>query len=283
MGRQNPGKKPVIYRVSLVENDTHRNLLSIKFNKPGAVLVCCTVLFILVALIYCLTAFTPIRKTIPGYPDAASINAAVSNAYRIDSLEQVITRFELYSSNLMKVLSGDPPTAVDSSLHADPVAFLSQKPVNELLRSDSLIRTAVMTVDQFEVGLKGRRNIPLEGMHFFIPVKGVVTKGFDPVLHLGVDIKAPENTVVYSIYDGTIIYSGWDADRGNVMIIQHSDQIISVYEHAVKLLGKLGDSVNAGTPIALVGSSGAMSQDEYLHFSLLHDGKALDPAKYINL
>lgn len=282
MGRQNPKSGKVIYRISLIEDDTHKNLLSLKFSKPGIIVVLSAAVILLIILIYCLVAFTPIRKSIPGYPDAHSKKTAFTNAIKIDSLESAITRWELYAENLSRVLNEEPPVSYDSIIRNSTIKLLSDKPVEELNMQDSLLRESLIKEQQFQVSGSTQRNVPVEGMHFFPPIKGVIIKEFDMVMHEGLDIKAPRNTVVYSIYEGTVIFSGWDDEKGNVIVVQHPDNVVSIYEHAESLLRKVGEKVKSGTPIALVGSTGSTTQDEYLHFSLWHNGEALDPTRYIS-
>lgn len=283
MGRQNSkSRKKKFYRISLVENDTHKSLLSIKFSKPGIIVAICTATLVFIALIYSITAFTPVRKTIPGYPDAHSKKIAVSNAIKIDSLEAAITKWELYAENLSRVLSEEPPLSYDSTILNSPMRLLSLKSEQELRKQDSLLRENVMREEQFQVSNSKTRDVPIEGLHFFTPIKGVVLKSFDRVLHPAMDISAPKNSTVYAIYEGTVIYSGWDDEDGNVMIIQHPNNMLSVYEHGEKLMKNVGETVKAGDTIALVGSSGSVSQQDYLHFALWYNGEPLDPTKYIN-
>lgn len=282
MGRQNPKFRKEIYRITLVENDTHKSLLSLKFSKGGIIVVLTSALLLLIALIYSLIAFTPLRRSIPGYPDAHSKKTAVTNAIKIDSLESAITRWELYAENLSRVLNEEPPVSYDSIIRNNTIKLLSDKPVEVLGKQDSLLRENLIKEQQFQVNGSSQRSVPVEGMHFFTPIKGVITRGFDMVMHPALDIKAPRNTVVYSAYEGTVIYSGWDDERGNVIVIQHPDNVVTIYEHAESLLKKVGDKVKAGTPIALVGSTGSTTQDEYLHFALWHNGEALDPTRYIS-
>lgn len=284
MGRQNPKpkKKNKYYRISLVENDTHKSVLSLKFSKPGIILVIVSSILLFIAIIYSLVAFTPIRKSIPGYPNAHSMRDAVENAIKIDSLESAITRWELYSENLSRVLAEEATVSYDSIIRGNPIRLLSDKPVSELNRADSLLRESIVKEEQFELSAISKRNLPIEGMHFFTPLKGVITTPFDRVIHPALDIKAPKNTVVNAIYEGTVIFAGWDDERGNVIIIQHPDNVISIYEHGEKLLKAVGDNVTAGTPIALVGSTGALTKEEHLHFALWYDGQAQDPTRFIS-
>ena len=119
-------------------------------------------------------------------------------------------------------------------------------------------------------------------MHFFCPLKGVISQEYNAVSHPYIDITAPQGSVVKAVLDGTVIYSGWSEDFGHTIQIQHEEDIVSIYKHNEKLLKKTGDKVTAGSPIALVGNSGNLTTGTHLHLELWHQGNAVDPAKYIN-
>lgn len=281
MGRQNPADWNKRYRISLVENDTHVSIGSVRFTKINGIFIGTGIVIAFILLIYCLIAFTPLRSTIPGYPNAHSKEVAVANAIRIDSLETIITKWDLYAENLSRVLAGDETISIDSIVSTNRTKYLSAKSQEELNRRDSILRETVQLEEQF--GVRGTsRNLPVEGMHFFSPIKGVVSQGFDIALHPAIDITAPSGSVVSAVYDGFIIYTGWDEGKGNVIIIQHPDNVISVYGHNQKLLKKLGESVKAGTSIALVGNTGSLTTGDHLHFELWSDGTPMDPTKLIS-
>lgn len=281
MGRQNPADWNKRYRISLVENDTHVSIGSVRFTKINGIFIGTGIVIAFILLIYCLIAFTPLRSTIPGYPNAHSKEVAVANAIRIDSLETIITKWDLYAENLSRVLAGDETISIDSIVSTNRTKYLSAKSQEELNRRDSILRETVQLEEQF--GVSGTsRNLPVEGMHFFSPIKGVVSQGFDIALHPAIDITAPSGSVVSAVYDGFIIYTGWDKGKGNVIIIQHPDNVISVYGHNQKLLKKLGESVKAGTSIALVGNTGSLTTGDHLHFELWSDGTPMDPTKLIS-
>ena len=69
---------------------------------------------------------------------------------------------------------------------------------------------------------------------------------------------------------------------GYTLAIQHKGDILSVYKRNEKLLKKAGETVKAGTPVALVGSSGSLTKGDHLRFELWYDGQAVDPAAYIS-
>ena len=113
MGKKNINKA---YRLTVLEDETHRQLRSYRFTRIGLVLTAITSFVVIVGLLYALIAFTPLRNTIPGYPDPHFRREAVNNAIKIDSLEAAITRWQLYSENLSRVLSGDTTINLDSLL-----------------------------------------------------------------------------------------------------------------------------------------------------------------------
>ncbi|MBP9998795.1 MAG: M23 family metallopeptidase [Bacteroidales bacterium] len=282
MGRQNNDIRSARkFRLVLIDDETHKNLQTMRFSRLTLVVRLVAIIIVAVILIYSLIAFTPLRTTIPGYPDAHSKKVALENALKIDSLESSITRWELYAENLSRVLSGNKVIRRDSIIRTDPLNLLADKPEDYLRTQDSTLREKVHNADQFQLG-SPQRNLPIEGMHFFTPLKGVIVKDYDMVMHQAVDIRAPKGSVISSIFQGTVVFAGWDDDLGNVLIIQHPSDVISIYEHCEKLLCSMGDKVKAGTPVALVGNTGSQVGEETLHFALWCKGEAMDPHKYIN-
>ena len=271
------------YRLTLVDDDTHDKLWSRKFTKLNVLIYAITSIVVLLALAWCLIAFTPIKTLIPGYPDARSKYDAIQNAIRIDSLENVITKWELYSENLRRVVDGEEPLKIDSLIKAGNAAKEADaKRMAELNLKDSMLRKEVAAEDRFDITSGGAKTLPIEGMHFFTPLKGVISQGYDKALHPFIDITAPNNSVVMSVLDGTVISAGWTDEEGYTIRIQHDGDIISVYKHNQKLMKKTGDKVSAGTPIAIVGGTGNTADGEHLHFELWHKGEAVDPTKYIS-
>ena len=270
------------FRLALIENSTHKQLWTIHFTKTSLVITSVTALIVICATIYSLIAFTPIRTFIPGYPDAHSKRAAIQNVITIDSLENVIYRWGIYSENLKRVLSGMDPVKLDSLIGSIPAKPKTEADMQRLQKRDSLLRQNVMEEEKFGISERYKRNLPVEGMHFFSPLKGVISQGYDPIDHPYVDITAPSGEMVKSVLDGTVIFAGWNEDSGYTIQIQHDGDVISIYKHNEKLLKKTGDKISAGAPIALVGNTGSETTGAHLHFELWYKGEALDPTRYIN-
>ena len=282
MGRQNPGLNKRTFRLSLMDNETHDMIRSIRFNRAQLIYGILTGVLALLLFFYLLFAFTPLRTAIPGYPNAHSKKEAVANAIKIDSLENIITRWSLYAENLSRALTGEAAVDFDSLVRAGRTNYLSAKDPAELARRDSLFQETVQKEEQFGVSAREERSLPLEGMHFFSPIKGVVATGYDRVLHPSIDISAPTGSVVSAVLDGTVVFSGWDAGEGYFIVLQHRDDLVSIYAHNQKLLRSAGETVKAGTPLALVGGTGRKEGADYLRFELWHNGQSLDPTRYIS-
>ena len=282
MSRQKKGGTSNNLRLTIVDDDTHDKLWSRKFTRIGALVTGITVLVVTISAIFCLIAFTPVRTLIPGYPDARTKHDAIQNAIRIDSLVNVITKWELYSENLRRVIDGQEPLKIDSLMEVKRNSALTAAQVKEIAEKDSLLRKEVTDEDKFDIKSNSSRTLPIEGMHFFTPLKGVVSQGYDKALHPYIDITAPGNSVVMAVLDGTVISDGWTDTEGYTIRIQHEGDIISVYKHNQKLMKKTGDKVTAGAPIAILGGTGSLSDGDHLHFELWHKGEAVDPTKYIS-
>ena len=282
MSKENKDRRPTKFRLALIDHKTHEFIFNIHFTKTTFFVALVSIFVVFTAIIYSIIAYTPVRTFIPGYPDAHSKRAAIQNAIRIDSLESVIYRWELYSENLRRVVEGEEPLKIDSLINIAGSSSRTQADLAVLALKDSLLRQQVKEEEQFDISGRDKRNLPIEGLHFFTPLKGVVSQGYDPAVHPYIDITAPAGSVVKAVLDGTVINDSWSEDAGHTIQIQHDGDIISIYKHNEKLLKKTGEKVTAGTPIALTGNTGTLTTGEHLHFELWYKGETVDPARYIS-
>ena len=283
MSKSNKEHKTNNFRIAIIDDQSHKQLWTVHVTRTSLFVGIITVLVTISAIVFSIIAFTPVKTFVPGYPDARSKRAAIQNAITIDSLETVIYKWGLYAENLKRVMEGMDPVKIDSIVNAAMPVSAKEADMAEIQRRDSLLRQKVKEEEQFGISAqREKRQLPIEGVHFFSPLKGIVSQEFNPASHPYIDITAPQGTVVKAVLDGTVIYTGWSEDFGHTIQVQHEGDIISIYKHNESLLKKTGDKVTAGSPLALVGSSGSLSTGTHLHLELWHKGNAIDPAKYIN-
>ncbi|MBQ0024565.1 MAG: M23 family metallopeptidase [Bacteroidales bacterium] len=276
-------KTPVkIIRIALIDDDSHKELFNLKASKGNAITILVTAVLAIMALTYCLFAFTGLRYAIPGYPTRKTQEMAVDNLMRIDSLENIVRTWDFQITNLRRIALGQEPLTADSLARESQARELDGLEIEALAKSDSLLREQVKQTELFNISAKNAKPSQIEGLHFYPPVKGIVTQEFNKLAgHPFIDVTAPENTSICSILDGTVISAEWNDKTGYTIQIQHDHNIVSVYKHNEKLLRKAGDKVSAGTPVAIIGNTGELSTGTHLHFELWHNGEAVNPALYI--
>ena len=98
--------------------------------------------------------------------------------------------------------------------------------------------------------------------------------------HTGVDLAAPYLSPVYSTAPGTVSFTGVKGDYGRVVDITHAHGIVTRYAHLHRILVALGQKVTAHALIGELGSTGR-STGPHVHYEVLVDGVALDPAKFL--
>jgi septal ring factor EnvC (AmiA/AmiB activator) len=113
------------------------------------------------------------------------------------------------------------------------------------------------------------------------PVKGRMLRNFGSrkqgyLKWKGVLLGAPIGKQVQTIHNGTILFSDWLKGYGLLIVIDHGNGYMSLYAHNQTLLKSVGDRVETGEPIALVGQSGGQDQAG-LYFEIRHQGKAVNP------
>ncbi|EKD31475.1 MAG: hypothetical protein ACD_77C00322G0001 [uncultured bacterium] len=270
------------FRFSIFNDTSHEELFVFRANGLMMLLsIILGIIFIVVSVTF-IISYTPLREFIPGYPNAQTRRAIVQNAIKLDSLERTVKLWDFQLINIQRIVTGQQPFEMENI--AIPADTSTPAKINaNLSKNDSLLRLEVMKQEQFNLGGEKNRVTQIEGLHFFPPVKGIISDGFNIATnHPYVDVAAVENSLVSAILDGTVIMANWTDETGFTIQVQHSNDLISIYKHNSKLLKRIGDKVKAGSGIALVGSSGSLSTGYHLHFELWHNGVAVDPTKYIN-
>lgn len=269
------------YRLVILNQDTFEERFSIKLTRLNVFVIVSLSAILLVAGTTFIIAFTSLREFIPGYSSAKLKRQTTELYYRTDSLQQVIAMNDKYISSIRMVLSGE----------VGSVDF-NRDSINEMVRKEEIsydlspsemdraLREKVDKEDKynlFEVATAGSNFV------LFPPVNGEISEGYNiKERHYAVDIVVARNTPVKSTADGTVIFAEWSAETGYVIIIEHSQSLISVYKHNDSLTKAQGDLVKAGEVVAMAGSSGELSTGPHLHFELWNHGYPINPTNFID-
>ncbi len=280
---QRRGKWRDKFRFAIFNDTSFEEVWRIRMTRSNALLAAAMLFLLIIGINTSLIAFTNLREFIPGYPDVAMRRNILMNAILLDSLERELDIRDKYFRDLNDVISGRQPigqvTRRDTTRDYSNIAFKRSA-------EDSVLRSRVEQEERYSLAsgtTTPARGTSLANIHFFPPVKGIVSSNFDlRTRHYATDIVTQPKAVVSSTLDGTVIMTGWTMETGFVMMIQHSNNIVSVYKHNARLLKEMGDRVWAGEAISIVGDSGELyTSGPHLHFELWHSGEPLDPAQYI--
>jgi septal ring factor EnvC (AmiA/AmiB activator) len=121
-----------------------------------------------------------------------------------------------------------------------------------------------------------------------LPVRGELTgrfgapRGASGVEAKGVFIRAPEGEPVRAVAKGQVVYADWMRGFGNLMIVDHGENYLSVYANAESLLKQVGERVTGGEVVATSGSSGG-NEETGLYFEMRHLGRPFDPLRWVKL
>lgn len=292
MGKKNSsGKKKWYYRLRdkyrlvILNEDTYEEKLSFRLSRLNVFIALTTTALVLIVLTIFIIAFTPIREYIPGYMDPTIPSRVYALDMMVDSLEKSMEEKDQYIERIRKIILGEEienimPDQPESNVNYDTITLKKSK-------EDSILRAEYEAQSQYNLyGFDSRLNTRAEDeklILFFSPIKGIVVNAFDVANeHYGIDIVSEEGTPVKSILDGTVIFTEWTIETGNIIGIQHSGDFLSIYKHNARLLKKQGDLVKAGDPIAIIGGSGELSTGPHLHFELWYRGTPVNPLEYIN-
>jgi len=127
--------------------------------------------------------------------------------------------------------------------------------------------------------LRGRLRLPVRGE--LVALFGA-PRNMGPAGTKGVFIRAPEGQPVLAIAAGQVVFADWMRGYGNLLIVDHGENYLSIYANNESLLKQTGDPVGAGEAIATTGASGGNEQSG-LYFELRHLGKAFDPLRWVVL
>ena len=266
------------FRLVILNDETFEEKVSLKLSRMNVFVFFGGSLIILVIAMITLIAFTPLREYIPGYASTELRREALTLAIKADSLQRQLALNNQQLQSIQNIINGVVPLG-----ETDTVTELNiEKPDADALdasEKENDLRTFVEEEDQFNLPIN---QSALSHFSFFTPVKGIITSPYNlKDNHPAVDVVAKKNAPVKSCLSGTVLMAEWTSQTGYVMVIQHNQNLISIYKHNSALLKNQGDLVRTGEVIAIIGNSGEQSTGPHLHFELWHMGIPVNPENFI--
>lgn len=275
------------YRLVILRDNTLQEKLSFKVSRLNVYFLGLVLATISALLTFLLIALTPLKEYIPGYQDVHTRRNVLDLTFRTDSLQHVLRQQRLFIDNIQKVIGGQDIATNDIMPNEEEVedAFYDTLELNRRSQEDSLLREQ-MENEQYYALLETDANdqaTSISEINFHKPLQGLVSSEFDPSTdHFGIDVVGREKEPVMAVMDGVVIFQDWTLDTGYVIGVQHEYDLVSFYKHNSVLLKKIGNTVEAGDAIAIVGDSGHQTTGPHLHFEMWYKQKPVNPLDYLN-
>ena len=267
------------YRFVIMTDSSFEEKLSVKLTRINVIAFVATLVFLCFFSTMLLIAYTPLSEYVPGKSSIEVQKSLIELNIKSDSLEAILVNRSIYLENINKIINGEelvtPENYAEITNTQIPISF-------EKSKEDSLFRVKVEAEDKSSIYKKDKPNNTTTLM-FFTPLTGLISDGYNnKTKHFGIDLVAKEKSRISSVLEGTVIISHWAYETGYVIGVQHKNDYLSFYKHNSVLLKSVGDYVNAGDHIAIIGNSGELSSGPHLHFELWHKGIPVNPENYIS-
>ncbi|MFC2133280.1 M23 family metallopeptidase [Bacteroidota bacterium] len=249
-----------------------------KFSLQQVLYVIFGYTFLVMLIVITILALTPAKEII----FILENEELIKQAGRIEELEKKVlflrTNLEALASTNEKMRYALILGGIDTleSIQTPPDTQITEKPEPPLAGGNILQAVRKLFSSDQEKN-------ELDLNNFFIsPVNGFVINEFNPEKgHLGLDYAVREGTPVFAAAGGLVLFADYTTDNGNMCILFHDNDLISIYKHCSALLIRERDYAVQGEVIALSGNTGYNSTGAHLHFEIWKKGKAIDPANFL--
>lgn len=155
--------------------------------------------------------------------------------------------------------------------------------MNDLFRKFIIILIVTLSITYYKRLDSGISFKYIEAPAAVLPCDGAISSTFGyrslygrHRMHNGIDFAAPIGSPIYSVGSGKVIFAGYKGGYGKTVIIEHEDEVITLYAHNSKLFVKDGEYVQHGDIISKVGNTGH-STGPHLHYEVRVNDKPIDP------
>ena len=274
------------YRLVILNEDTFEQKASLRLSRMNLYVLSSVLFFVVVSAVTAVIAFTPLKYYMPGVGSVDVRTQLIEMEMITDSMQRQLDKRDIWLMAFQKALSGELDSTFflgDSLINEEygAVDIDEVSPVEQGFREEMASEVAVKNtgVNTTMAGYGIAKSYPLR---FITPALGTVISEYDELSgHRGIDIAGEENEFVRATESGVVFLADWNPETGYVIGIQHQGNTLSFYKHNAALLKKVGNFVERGEAVALMGNTGHLSNGPHLHFELWQNGKTIDPMDFM--
>ena len=271
------------YRLTIHNENKLENVLGF-YISPLWVILSLFFSFLLVAgVVYLIIAFTPVKNLlVEENAPVVDKQKLIEINLRMDSIMNENTKLTQYTQNIRAIIKGE---VANDSIKNSPLPLNTDSIDVSASPLEKQFTAAWEEREQYNITSQVSNVAELQGLGLFRPTQGRIVRDFDEEDgHYGVDIEETPNENILATNDGKVVMSDYTANGGYTIVLQHRENMISVYRNCYRLLKNVGDEVEKGEAIGTLGgdiNENAGNEKKFLHFEIWHRGKPLDPNTYI--
>ena len=271
------------YRLTIHNENKLENVLGF-YISPLWVILSLFFSFLLVAgVVYLIIAFTPVKNLLmENNVPVVDKQKLIEINLRMDSIMNENTKLTQYTQNIRAIIKGE---VANDSIKNSPLPLNTDSIDVSASPLEKQFTAAWEEREQYNITSQVSNVAELQGLGLFRPTQGRIVRNFDEEDgHYGVDIEETPNENILATNDGKVVMSDYTANGGYTIVLQHRENMISVYRNCYRLLKNVGDEVEKGEAIGTLGgdiNENAENEKKFLHFEIWHRGKPLDPNTYI--
>lgn len=277
------------YKVVVLHEDTFEEKAAFRGKLWYWISGTISTIIVLVVLTIVLIRSTSLREYVIGGSLSGYERTVLLETYaRIDSMEQIARAQEQYLNNIKQVISGDVGETAAEAQERHPVgdkvsSLGSEIPDTGLSEDELALRELVESGAPYDLPENpGPVRTGIASYTFYSPIKGIISSSFSAQeQHYAVDIAVKQNEPVRSTLSGHVIFASYTPETGYVVIVQHGNNLLSLYKHCASIIKKVGSFVRGGEVIAFAGNTGSLTTGPHLHFELWYNGNPVNPTDYI--
>jgi len=276
------------FRIIIRNERNLSDIFSLRLTPRRFFVLGVSISFIIITITALLIAFTPLRVYVPGYTNPAEYNLYKKMLTRVDSIERITAMQHNYLDNFYNVLND---IVVSKEMNEQMEGVSSEKRIKNQEKAEQAKKQVTEDAEQLLIEITDRSTknyIPLPqyvtntaSFAFTMPAFGIVSKKFSiQERHFGIDIENEKGTLITAMADGVVIGIESSEKEGDILIIQHSGNMVSMYKNVGQFFKNKGSRVKSGDPIATMGNRGKESEKPYLHFEIWYNGAPINPLDY---
>ena len=219
-----------------------------------------------------------------GFFGASAGNASIERSkleeqqVLIGELNEKVKLQANYIENIRLILSGKVPMKIAG----DTIKKVHQIDLSKVKSNQTKSENQLSKEVRNDISTPSKSDSETSIKFFGSPVIGVISQEYSSPNHTGIDVVTTKNETVKACLGGTVIYAGYTRKDGHILIIAHPGDYVSVYKHNKTLLKKVGQKIQLGDPIAIVGNTGENTDGPHLHFELWYRQSPVNPKNYMN-